>query len=112
MNNENKQSSMGKWSVAFALISLTIFFLLLLCVMIPKWFGVASSQGESGLAAAVVMGIFLFCGIIVVTITSLTGIGLAVGAIRKTSWRQGRTGLLLNIAALLITIAFLLWFFL
>ena len=111
MKNENRSTSMGKWSVGFGLISITIISLLLFFVLIPIWFGFNSSEGEGGLAAAAMMGIFISFGIIFVTITSLAGIGLAIGAIKKTLWQQGRTGLLLNTVALLIIAAFLLWIF-
>lgn len=107
MNRENTKTSLGKWSVAFALISLTVVSIILLCVIIPPHLKYA--EGEGGLAAGLIIGIFIFCGIIFVTINSLAGAGLAIGAIYKTSRRQGGAGLFLNIAALLIIAAFLLW---
>jgi hypothetical protein len=107
MNSENTRTSMGKWSVAIVLIPLIIFFLILLWLMIPDWQG--EVKGESGLALAAIMGMTILCGIIVITITNLTGIGLAIAAIYKTSWQQGLIGLLFNITILIITIVFWLW---
>jgi hypothetical protein len=108
MSDENKLTSMGKWSVAFALISLAIVALLLLCLIIPMHSKYA--EGEGGLGAAAIIGLVILCGIIVIIITSLAGTGLAIGALYKTSRRQGIAGLLLNIAALIIIAAFLLWY--
>ena len=107
MDNENKRTSIGKWSVGLALNSIMIS-LLLFWLFISMWFG-HSSEGEGGLAAGAIIGIIIFCGSIVITITSLIGIGLAIGALCKTSRRQGLTGFLLNIIVLIIIIAFWLW---
>ncbi|MFA5251872.1 MAG: hypothetical protein WC454_04730 [Phycisphaerae bacterium] len=107
MNGENTQTSLGKWSAAFALIPLTVVTLFLLYVMISMWLEPVS--GESGLAVAGIIGMALYVASHIICITSLTGIGLAIAAIYKTSRRQGRTGLLLNIAMLIITVAFWLW---
>ena len=75
--------------------------------MIPDWQG--KVKGESGLALAVIMGMTILCGTIVITITSLAGLGLALAAICKTSQRQGLIGLLFNITILIIITIFWLW---
>jgi hypothetical protein len=107
MNSENTKTYLGKWSVGLALISI-IISLLLLWLFISMWFG-HSSEGEGGLAATAIIGIIISCGSIFITIISLTGLGFAIVAIYKTSRRQGLTGLLLNIAMLIIIIVFWLW---
>jgi ankyrin repeat protein len=106
MNGKNTQTSMGKWSVAFAVIPLTVVFLFLLYVMIPAWLGQVS--GEEGLCVLLAVGEVIYYGSHVVVITSLTGIGLAILAIYKTLWQRGLFGFLLNIATLCVSGAYLL----
>jgi hypothetical protein len=108
MNNENKRTSMGKWSVALTLTPLILLFIIMLWLMIPEWQG--RVEGESSLALTAIQGTVMLCGVIVITMTSLGGIGLAMAAIYKTSWRQGLTGLLFNITMLIIALAFWIWF--
>ena len=108
MNDENERTSMGKWSVALTLAPLIVLFIIILWLEIPEWQG--HVKGESGLALAAIMGVVIFCGIIVITITSLAGIGLAIAAIYKTIRRQGLVGLVFNIITLIITVAYCIWF--
>jgi hypothetical protein len=107
MNDENKSTSMGKWSVGLAVASIILVSLLLLWLMLSVWFG--SDSGESGLAVAGIIGMALYVASHITCITSIAGIGLAIAAIHKTSRRQGLTGLLFNIIILILTIAFWLW---
>jgi hypothetical protein len=104
MNDENTRTSLGKWSVAFALIPLIVVFILLLLLIIPA--RLRHISGEAGLGLLLALGIVIFFGSCIVVIASLTGIGLAIAAIYKTSQRQGRIGLLLNIIMLIVTVAF------
>ncbi|MBN2020781.1 MAG: hypothetical protein JW749_11230 [Sedimentisphaerales bacterium] len=108
MNDENKNTSMGKWSVGLAVTSIILVSLLLFLLMRSVWFG--SDSGESGLAFVGIIGMALYVSSYIISINSLAGIGLAIGAIKKTLWRQGRAGLLLNISLMIIALAFLLWF--
>ena len=107
MDNEIKRTSKGKWSVILALISI-IISLLLFWLFISFWFG-HTSEGESGLAAGVAIGIIIFFGSIVISIASISGLVLAIISFYKTSQRQGLIGLLLNIVMLIIVIVFWLW---
>lgn len=106
MNGENTRTSMGKWSIALALTPLIVVSLLLFLIMIPVWLGQVSGEGRLGVLLAI--GVVLYYGSHVVIITSLAGIGLAIIAIYKTFWQRGLTGLLLNIAILIIAGAYLL----
>ena len=108
MESENTRTSLGKWSVGLALTSIILVSLLLLWLMLLMWFG--RDSGESGLAAAGILGMALYVSSYIICLTSLAGIGLAVSTIRKTLRQQGLTGLILNIAMLIIAVAFLLWF--
>jgi peptidoglycan biosynthesis protein MviN/MurJ (putative lipid II flippase) len=105
MDNEIKRTSKGKWSVGIALFSIILISLLLL------WLIAASHvSGEGGLAAVGIIGIIIYFTSYFIIIISFIGIILGIIAIRKTFWRQGLTGLLLNIALMVISVSFLLWF--
>ena len=108
MENEHTRTSLGKWSVGLALASIILVSLLLLYLILLMWFG--RDSGESGLVAAGIIGMSLYVSSYIICIVSLTGIGLAIGAIHKTLRQQGLTGLVLNIAMLIIAVSFLLWF--
>ena len=108
MDNENIRTSMGKWSVGLALTSIILVSIILLNLILFMCLG--RDSGESGLVAAGIIGMSLYVSSYIICLSSLVGTGLAIGAIRKTLRQQGSTGLVLNIAMLVIAVAFLLWF--
>jgi len=105
MNNENKTTSTGKWSVALAIIPAGGVLLFLLPILLGE------HSGEAGLAALCAMGAILYVGSHVAVVSGLVGAALGVFAIRKTQWMQGTVGLLLNLSILIISVAALTAFY-
>jgi ankyrin repeat protein len=101
MNEEHKTTSAGKWSVALALIPVGGVLLFLLLPML------GDHSGEAGLAAMVAIGVILYGGAHITTGTSLLGVALGILAIRKTGWRQGAAGLILNLSVLIVSGSYL-----
>lgn len=101
MNKKNKTTSLGKLSVAFALIPLGGVLLFLLPIIFGK------HSGEAGLAALLAIGAILYYGAHVVLVTSFLGVSLSILAICKTLWKQGMAGLLLNFSTLILSVAYL-----
>jgi ankyrin repeat protein len=106
MSDENARTSLGKWSIAFALIPLAVVFVFVLLFMVSA--RLQHVSGEAGLGVLLAIGAVIYFGSHVVVITSLMGIGLAIIAIYTTSWRQGLVGFLLNMTTLIIAGSYLL----
>jgi ankyrin repeat protein len=96
MNNGEKTTSIGKWSVALAIIPIGGVLLFLLPILL------GDHSGEAGLGAIFAIGIILDFGAHITVGTGLLGAALGVFAIRKTQWRQGAAGLILNISVLIL----------
>ena len=103
--NPRKKSSAAIWSVVFAIIPTAGVSSLFLLLMIPVWSGQVS--GEGGLGVMLGLGTILYFGSHTLLATSLAGMALGVSAIFKTGWQRGVTGLLLNLAVLVISGAYL-----
>lgn len=101
INNEKKTTCAGKWSVALAIIPLGGVVLFLL----PIFLG--DHSGEAGLGALMAIGAILFFGANINIVTGFLGASLGVFAMRKTHWRQGTPGFILNISVLILAGAFL-----
>ncbi len=101
MNNEKKTASTGKWSVALAIIPIGGVLLFLLPILL------GDHSGEAGLGAMLAIGVILYYGAHITVGTGLLGAALGVFAIRKTQWRQGAAGLILNISVLILAGTFL-----
>ena len=103
--NSQKATSVGKWSVVFAIIPAAGVISFLLLLMIPVWSGRVS--GEGGLGIMIGIGEILYFGSHVLLATSLVGMGLGILAIYRTGWQRGVAGLLLNLSVLVVSGAYL-----
>ncbi len=90
--NDAIRTNAGKWSVALAIAPIAGIGLFLLPVLLGDY------HGEAGLGALLAIGAILFFGAHAAVAAALLGAGLGIFAIRKTRWRQGGAGLVLNIA--------------
>ena len=106
MDQEKTHTSAGKWSVALAVISGGVPLLLYLLIM-----SIDNNSGESGLCALAAIGILLYFVLHVSVGTSLLGIFLGIFAVRKTKWRQGAAGFILNLSVLILAGTFLIDFY-
>ncbi|MCK4885899.1 MAG: ankyrin repeat domain-containing protein [Planctomycetes bacterium] len=107
MDQEKTHTSAGKWSVALAVIPVTGALLLLLLFHLA----LANASGCSGLGTLAMGAIIMFFTAHVMVVISLLGIFLGIFAIRKTKWRQGAAGFILNLSVLILVGTFLIDFY-